>query len=232
MIGIIGAMEQEVGALMECMTDAVDKKAGISVIREGTLYGRQVLVARCGIGKVHAAMCAQAMLMTAPVDLLLNIGVAGALTEKTAIAHCVVATAAVQHDMDTSPLGDPVGMISGINRVYLPCDDKARDRLTAACKTVGIPCIPGVIATGDRFVEQKSEKNRLNALFGAEACDMEGAAIAQAAFEMGVPFAAYRCISDTLNGNGREYAENAALAARASRTLLKAFLESFESEPL
>ena len=81
MIGIIGAMEQEVGALMECMTDAVDKKAGISVIREGTLYGRQVLVARCGIGKVHAAMCAQAMLMTAPVDLLLNIGVAGALTE-------------------------------------------------------------------------------------------------------------------------------------------------------
>ncbi len=224
MIGIIGAMEQEVRALMDKMTDRTEKKAGISSICEGTLFGKRVLLARCGIGKVHAAMCAQAMLLTAPVDLLLNIGVAGALTEKTGIAHCVIATSAVQHDMDTSPLGDPPGMISGIDLVHLPCDEKAVRGLEAACERAGIPHVLGAVATGDRFVEDKNEKLRLNRLFGAEACDMEGAAIAQAAYEMGVPYAAYRCISDTLNGNGREYAENAARAAEASQRLLEQFL--------
>ncbi len=224
MIGIIGAMEQEVGALLEQMSDIRERKVGISLIREGTLWGKRVLLAQCGIGKVHAAMCAQAMLLNAPVELLLNIGVAGALTEKTGIAHCVIATSAVQHDMDTSPIGDPVGMISGINRVHLPCDEGAVARLKAACVRAGIPCVLGAIATGDRFVEREDEKRRLNALFGAEACDMEGAAIAQVAFEMGVPYAAYRCISDTLNGNGMEYALNAARAAAAGQTLLEVFL--------
>ena len=223
-IGIIGAMEQEVRALLEQMRGIEEKQVGISLIREGTLYGRRVMVARCGIGKVHAALCAQAMMLSAPLDLLLNIGVAGALSEKTGIAHCVIATSAVQHDMDTSPLGDPVGMISGINKVHLPCDEGAVARLQAACRETGTPFVLGAVATGDRFVESESEKKRLNALFGAEACDMEGAAVAQAAYEMGVPYAAYRCISDTLRGNGREYAENAARAAAAGQALLKAFL--------
>ncbi len=226
MIGIIGAMEQEVSSLTEKMTDTAERKAGPLTLREGPLYGRRVLVGRCGIGKVHAALCAQAMLLTAPLELLLNIGVAGALGEKTAIADCVIATSAVQHDMDTSPLGDPVGMISGIDLVHLPCDADAVRRLEAACEKTRTPFLLGAIATGDRFVEKKSEKERLRALFGAEACDMEGAAIAQTAYEMGVPYAAYRCISDTLNGNGREYFENAARAALASQALLKAFLEA------
>ena len=226
MIGIIGAMEKEVDALLTDMTEKAGRKAGISVITTGVLYGRRVAVARCGIGKVHAAMCAQALIMAEKPDLVINIGVAGALTEEADIADCGVPSAAVQHDMDTSPIGDPVGMISGIDLVYLPCDERAAAALRKAAAETGVKVFAGAVATGDRFVENIDEKRRIHGLFGADACDMEGGAIAQAAYELDVPFAMYRCVSDTLAGNGQEYAVNAGRAAAVSRAVLKRFLES------
>ncbi len=228
MIGIIGAMADEVDALREIMTEKEERTAGFSRITVGRLYGRRAAVARCGIGKVHAAMCAQALIMTQAPSLLLNIGVAGALTPDADIADCVIPASAVQHDMDTSPLGDPVGMISGIDLVYLPCDPGVAEQLKAAAGKTGTRVFSGCVATGDRFVEKTEEKLRLHSLFGADACDMEGAAIAQASYEMGVPFAMYRCISDTLAGNGQEYALNAGRAAEASRRILKAYMDSLE----
>ncbi len=229
MIGIIGAMEKEVDALRAAMTGAAERTVGISRITVGTLWGQRAAVARCGIGKVHAAMCAQALIMEERPSLILNIGVAGALTEEADIADCVVPSGAVQHDMDTSPLGDPVGMISGIDLVYLPCDERAAAALKAAAERCGVRVFTGAVATGDRFIERTEEKRRLHALFGADACDMEGAAIAQAAYEMGVPFAMYRCISDTLLGNGQEYALNADRAAAVSRRILKDWLEGYRA---
>ena len=224
MIGIIGAMPSEVDALRREMTDVTERKVGFSTIWEGTLCGKKTALALCGIGKVHAALCAQAMLLRYPLKLLLNIGGAGALIGEAAIADAVVADAAVQHDMDTSPLGDPRGMISGINLVELPCDRDAAGRLRAAAERCGIRCFSGNIATGDRFIERVEEKKELHTLFHASACDMEGAAIAQTAYEMGVPYAAYRCISDTLYGDGNEYAVNAGRACEAGAKLLRAFL--------
>ena len=122
-------------------------------------------------------------------------------------------------------VGDPVGMISGINLVYLPCDAAVTDALRAAARACGARVFEGAVATGDRFVEDIAEKRRLHAFFGADACDMEGAAIAQAAYELGVPFAMYRCVSDTLKGNGQEYALNAGRAAEVSRAVLRRWLE-------
>ena len=128
--------------------------------------------------------------------------------------------------MDTSPIGDPVGMISGINLIYLPCDESLRESLFRAAEAAGLNAQRGTIATGDRFLDRLEDKQRLRTLFGALACDMEGGAIAQAAYELGVPYAAYRCISDTLHGNGEEYVVNADRAADASHRLLRAWLES------
>ncbi len=227
MIGIIGAMPTEVDALRAAMTGTEELECGISRITSGLLCGKRVAVARCGIGKVHAAMCAQALILAEKPTLLLNIGVAGALTGEADIADCVVPSSAVQHDMDTSPLGDPVGMISGIGLVYLPCDPMAQEKLKAAAAKAGVRVFTGRIATGDRFVESPDEKRRLHSLFGADACDMEGAAVAQAAYEMGIPFAMYRCVSDTLTGNGQEYALNADRAAAVSQRILRDFLDSW-----
>ena len=222
--GIIGAMESEIRDLRASLTDeTVTQTAGMSFF-EGRLYGRDVVLARCGIGKVHAAMCTQVLIDRFHPQLLLNIGVAGALDGRLQIGDIAVADCAVQHDVDTTALGDPPGMISGPDCVYLPVDPDASARLKECADRLGIPHISGAVATGDRFVEKLSEKEKLAACFNAVACDMEGGAIAQVAMENGVPYAAYRAISDTLHGNGLEYSQNLIPAARASARMLEAFL--------
>ena len=119
-VGIICAMKSEAEQLLAAMTKLETKKIGSMEFHLGTIGKKEVVLCVCGIGKVFAAVCAQTMLLTFAPDCLINSGVAGSLTDALEILDIAVATELVQHDMDTSPLGDPVGMISGIKRVYLP----------------------------------------------------------------------------------------------------------------
>ena len=226
MIAIIGAMDTEIAALVSAMTDKTENRHGYAAVVTGNLWGCRAAVCRCGIGKVHAALAAQALIIESKPDLMLNIGVAGALFPEGAIGDTVVATAMVQHDVDTSPIGDPIGMISGINKVYLPCDEKYAAPLWEAAQAAGGVQFRGVIATGDQFIETQAQKTLIHERFGALVCDMEGGAIAQTAYEYGVPFGAWRCISDTMLGNGQEYAVNAAFAAERSQKVLRHFLKA------
>ena len=229
MLGIIGAMDKEVDALRNAMTDCREENLGFARCTVGTLWGAQVALARCGIGKVHAALCAQAMILRFPIDALLNIGVAGALRASLRIGDAVIAQSAVQHDIDTTPIGDPPGLISGPNIVHIPCDERLSALLRQAADQAGIRWESGAIATGDQFIVGTEKKNALADAFGAAACDMEGGAIAQCCYEMGVPYAAVRFISDTRDGDGREYAEKAEEACRAEERLLRVFLPLFQS---
>lgn len=224
MIAVIGAMDTEIRALIQEMKNVKTERAGYAVIASGELWGRPAAVCRCGIGKVHAAMAAQALILGYHPEALINIGVAGALWPEGGIGDVIIADKCVQHDMDTSPVGDPVGLISGIDIVYLPCDEKLAARLYERSAGVCAGRFRGVIATGDQFVAAPDKKALIRDRFGALTCDMESGAIAQAAYEYAVPFAAYRCVSDTLSGNGAEYMVNAALAAEKSRAVLRAFL--------
>ena len=224
MIAVIGAMDKEIQALAEDMSGIDAVRDGYASIVTGTLWGRRAAVCRCGVGKVHAALAAQALILRYRPEALINIGVAGALWPDARIGDAVIASACVQHDVDTSPVGDPVGMISGIDKVYLPCDEALSRRLYDKAGAVCAGRFTGVIATGDQFIDTVEKKKLIHDRFGALVCDMEGGAIAQTAYEYAVPFAAYRCVSDTLTGNGAEYRVNAALAAEKSRGILRAFL--------
>ena len=122
MIGIIAAMNVEMESLRSFMTDMTTETiSGITFV-SGTLEGKQVVTAVCGIGKVFAAMCAQTMILRYQPECIVNTGVAGTLSDKLTIGSIAVSSAVVQHDMDTSAIGDPVGLISGINKVLLPAD--------------------------------------------------------------------------------------------------------------
>lgn len=224
-IGIIGAMESEIASIAAKISDRSETCVAGMTFYEGTLYGRSVVVARAGVGKVHAAMCAQVMIERFAPGMVLNIGVAGALSEALKIGDLVIADAAVQHDVDTTAFGDPLGMISGPNTVLLPCDKDAADALSRAAGEAGMPFVRAVIATGDQFIAELSKKRALAAQFSAAACDMEGGAIAQVCMENKTPYAAYRAISDTLLGNGEEYTANLFVAAEHSARILKAYLE-------
>lgn len=229
MLGMIGAMDKEVDALRRQMADTEEKQTGFTRFTVGTLWGEQVCLAQCGIGKVHAALCTQSMITGFPVSAILNIGVAGALRPRLDIGDAVVADSAVQHDVDTSPIGDPVGMVSGPNIVHFPCDSALSSLLKQAAEEAGLRWESGAVATGDQFIVGTEKKNWLADFFGAAACDMEGGAIAQCCYEMGVPYAAVRLISDTRDGDGREYMEKALFACEQEERLLKKFIKLYQA---
>ena len=224
MLGIIGAMDKEVDALRSEMQGAEDGQIGFTRYTVGTLWGVKTCLARCGIGKVHAALCAQAMVLSFPVTALLNIGVAGALRETLNVGDVVIARSAVQHDIDTTPLGDPPGLISGPGIVHIPCDDSLAGLLKEAAEKAGLYAEEGAVTTGDQFIVGLEKKRKLARDYGAAACDMEGGAIAQCCYEMNVPYAAVRAISDTRDGDGREYMDKALEACRSEERLLRRFL--------
>ena len=222
MVGIIGAMSVEVEALKDAMTDKTSERiSGIDFVC-GVLCGREVVVAQCGIGKVFAAMAAQTMILRFGVDTVINTGVAGTLTDKLGIADVAISTACVQHDMDTSAIGDPVGLISGINVIELPADAQLGACVAEAAGELGIKCVSGIIASGDQFVSSAERKQYIVDNFGAIACEMEGAAIAHVCYVNGVRCVVIRAISDSADGTAHmDYGEFVKIAAANSAKILK-----------
>lgn len=201
MIGIIGAMDIEMDYIKSFLSDVeIIKESGIDFVK-GTAFGKSVVAAKCGIGKVYAALCAQTMILKFSPEVIVNTGVAGSLVKGLSVLDVVVADKVCQHDMDTSPLGDPKGLISGINRIFFECDESARKALEKAVSSMELKCVSGTVASGDRFVADDALKAEINDEFGACACEMEGGSIGHVCFVNNVPFSVLRAISD---GDGGE----------------------------
>ncbi len=227
MIGILCALDQELEELLKRIeNEEHHKKCGYDYIT-GQICGKQVILCKCGVGKVNAAVCAQTMILSWPVKLVINSGVAGALREPFEIGDICVATDLVQHDVDTSALGDPVGFVSTVNQSSFRCAEWAVSGILRAAKSIeGVRALPGRIASGDQFVYQQDVKDRIVRLFDASAVEMEGGAIAQVCFINGVDCAVIRAISDSSSGQHHmEYQEFMPLAARTSANVVVKFLE-------
>ena len=225
MIGIIAAMNVEMDGLRAHMEGPVSETvSGITFVR-GVIEGREVVTAVCGIGKVFAALCAQTMILRYAPEAIINTGVAGTLTDELSIGDLAVSSCVVQHDMDTSAIGDPVGLISGINMVEIPADSALTDRLCAAAHSLGIRTVKGCIASGDQFVASPGRKTFIADTFSAIACEMEGAAIGQVCFVNQVPFCVLRAISDSADGSSHmDYPTFVQMAAEQSVALLRRFM--------
>lgn len=194
MIGIIGAMDSETQGLKNLICDKNTKTiSGIEFVW-GKLNGKDVVCAKCNPGKVNSALCAQAMILKFKPDVIINSGVAGSLTKELNIYDVAIAKNCVQHDFDTSPLGSPVGMIDGLNKIYFECDSHAVETLKKACENEKY--MLGTIASGDVFVSGKEMKDRITKNFNAIACEMEGASIAHVCYVNDVKFGILRVISD------------------------------------
>lgn len=220
-IGIIGAMAPEMDAIKDRIQNPhAEDISGIRFVR-GSLQGIEVIAATCGIGKVFAGMCAQTMILTYQPDLIINIGVAGSLTSDLNIGDIAVGTSVVQHDMDTTGIGDPAGMISGINEIYLPCSEDEARMLAACAQALGFHCQRGVVATGDIFMQDAQRKKQVAETFEAICCEMEGGGIGQVCYVNGVPFCILRAISDNGDENATEDYQMSleAAADRASQVL-------------
>ena len=229
MIGIIAAMKAEIESVKQEMTDkTVEIFSGIEFV-SGKFRGKEAVVAQCGIGKVFAAICTQTMILKYNPDLIINTGVGGTLTKELSVGDIAVSTDVVQHDMDTSPLGDPVGLVSGINIVHFPADEKIVNCLSECASCLGINNRQGTIASGDQFIASSSKKDYIKENFNAIACEMEGAAIGHVCYVNKVPFAVVRAISDSADdSSGMDYGEFLVLAAERSFGVIGKFVENFD----
>lgn len=198
MIGIIGAMEDEVAALKEAMEIQEITKEASMVFCRGILCGREAVIVRSGIGKVNAGICAQILISRFGADILINTGIAGSLDAGIDIGDMVISTDAVHHDMDATIFGDPVGQVPRMDTLAFPADQKLVELAKAANEKANpdIHTFTGRIASGDQFIADSETKKRIVEQFGALCTEMEGAGIAQAAYLNQVSYVIIRAISD------------------------------------
>lgn len=198
MIGIIGAMEEEVAALKEAMDVQETVEYASMKFCRGTLYGKPAVVVRSGIGKVNAGICAQILADKFGVDALINTGVAGSLDARINIGDIVISQDAVQHDMDATTFGDPLGQVPQLDTFSFPADPVIVEKARKANEKVNpqIQTFVGRIASGDQFVADKAVKDRIVENFRALCTEMEGAAVAHAAYLNQIPCVIIRAISD------------------------------------
>lgn len=229
MIGIIGAMDIEVEKLKKLLTDTKKEKVSGVEFHSGKLGEAEVVVAKCGIGKVFAAICAETMILRYEPEIIINIGVAGGLAEGLKIGDIVIADGVVQHDMDTTALGDPLGFLADIGLIKITADKDAVDILKKACDKLCINYETGTIASGDQFISDAAVKKRIKDTFSAKACEMEGASIGQVCCVNGVPFAVLRAISDGANDDAKlDFPTFAAMAAENSAKVIELFINTFK----
>ena len=223
MLGIIGAMEIEVNRIIEQMEDvSVTDKAGMSFF-EGKWNGNDVVVVRSGIGKVNAAVCAQILADTFHADAIINTGIAGSLKNEINIGDIVLSTDAIQHDMDAQGFGYAPGVIPQMEVSDFQADEKLIELAKKCCAEVcpDIQVFTGRVVSGDQFISDKKKKEWLSSQFEGLCAEMEGAAIAQAAYLNHVPFLIIRAISDKADDSATmDYPEFEAMAAENSVKLL------------
>jgi adenosylhomocysteine nucleosidase len=226
-LGIIGAMQIEIENLKPSIKNQKTSTiSGVNFI-EGEVNGVPVVAAVSGIGKVFAAICTEIMLLHFGVDHVINIGVAGSLVPTLKVLDVAVAESAVQHDMNTTAVGDPLGLISGINVINFEADADLRKNVTDVLSARGINYEVGVIASGDLFVDTNKQRETIRTRFDAIAADMEGASIAQTCYVNKVPFTLIRSISDA-DGSAMDYNTFAGKAAEQSIAIVLDVIEKLK----
>ena len=221
-IGIIGAMDIEVAALKEMMADPSVGTISGADFYSGVINGAEVVAVVAGVGKVNAAVAAQTMILTYAPDYVINIGVAGGLHGGFKIGDIAVAAAVVEHDMDTTTVGDPPGFISGLNTVYIKCDDRLMKIMKSAAEKCGVHAVSGIIASGDQFISSGLARKKIIDNFGAVAAEMEGAAVGHVCAMNGVKFGVMRAISDGADDDSHMDYPTFAKAAAASSVKIAA----------
>ena len=201
MIGLAYAMSGEIQSILDSTgAKLLETVCGVSIyeIEPG------LLAYTGGIGKVNAAMSAQLFIDRYHPDWIVNAGVAGSFLDLP-IGTIVLADCFVQHDVDTTPMGDPIGLVSTVNRIEFPTSEV--ERTSAILKALGVSCRTGKVATGEVFMTKGERADWVARTFSPTLCEMEGGAVAQVCLRNGVKFAALKSVSDRLcqENNAEEY---------------------------
>jgi adenosylhomocysteine nucleosidase len=241
MIGIIGALEEELAILKGAMEHIETARTACFDFVTGALCGREVVLLRCGVGKVQAAAGATALIMRYAPEVVINTGCAGGVTPAGAVplnfGDAVIGDQLVYHDVDVTVFGYAMGQLPGHSSAYFSSPANlvnALERAVVAAREAGeVPAdfkaIPGLIASADTFMADSQKILALQTVFpGVRAVEMEGTAIAHACALFDVPCAVLRCLSDIAGEESTvTYDEYLPAAARNSSAIIRRFCSSW-----
>ncbi|MGF1909341.1 5'-methylthioadenosine/adenosylhomocysteine nucleosidase [Vibrio kasasachensis] len=200
---IVGAMDVEIEGILPTLTNVEEKTIGKHLFHVGQLNNKPVVVTKSGVGKVNAALTTTLLATEFNVSSIIFTGIAGASGPELEPMDVVISTGLVQHDVDLTVFGSPMGLLDGYeNRVFLPSDALVKQALEAAQTALGKEQVTtGIIASGDQFIANKEKVAYLYKEFQAKAVEMEGAALAQVADQFDIPYVVIRTISDKADGS-------------------------------
>ena len=209
MIGIIASMEEELNYIKESMEDVKIKNINNTDYVIGNLHGKDVVVVRCFTGKVYMALTAQKLIDNFDLDLIINCGVAGGLKDGMHIGDVVLATNAIQSDMDVRGLGYEIGQVPDIEIKDFKQYEKINETSKEFVQNYDFKVYFGNIMTADKFVSSKEDKEYLIEQFDGYCTDMETASLGEVCYVNKINFAGIRGISDSADeGANTDFREN------------------------
>ena len=227
-IGIIGAMDEEI----ELLLNKIDISETINIAKMkfycGTIQGKEVVLVRCGIGKVNASVCTQILISEFKVTHIVNTGVAGAVYDELNIGDLVISKNVIQHDFNAKGFGYKQGEIPRLDKYIFDGDSYLIDISQRVSTEIlkETKALVGTILSGDIFVASPKTKEKLWSEFNGYCTEMEGAAIGHTCYLNDIPFVILRSMSDKADGSAHNnFNEFVEMAAKNSSLLIEKMVE-------
>jgi len=196
MIGIIGAMDEEIELLKSRMTDKQEEKVANCLFIQGKLEDVPVVLLKSGVGKANAAMATTILAERYQPNLVINTGSAGGFSETLEVGDIVISTEVVYHDVDATAFNYEYGQVPGMPASFVS-DPELVEWTEEAVKPLDVNSAKGLIATADTFMSDPARvafaREKFPSMIAAE---MEAAAIAQVCWQYNLPFVVIRALSD------------------------------------
>ena len=194
--GIICAMEEEIKALRAQLTNANEENIANMIFYSGQINDHEVVLVRAGIGKVQAGVTTAFLIENFKVDAVINSGSAGGIGTGLAVGDLVLSTGAAYHDASATVFGYKPGQLPQQPQIF-EADQELLQAVSEAASQAGLQVKPGLIVTGDQFVSSQAQSAAIKEIYPqALCCEMEGAAVAQVAYQFDKPFLIVRAMSD------------------------------------
>ena len=194
--GIICAMEEEIKELRAQLTNANEENIANMIFYSGKINDHEVVLVRAGIGKVQAGVTTAFLIENFKVDAVINSGSAGGIGTGLAVGDLVLSTGAAYHDASATVFGYKPGQLPQQPQIF-EADQELLQAVSEAASQAGLQVKPGLIVTGDQFVSSQAQIAAIKEIYPqALCCEMEGAAVAQVAYQFDKPFLIVRAMSD------------------------------------
>jgi adenosylhomocysteine nucleosidase len=227
MIGIIGAMTEELNVILKEVKDLKEVKLKIKTFYTGKISEKEVVIVLAGIGKVNAGITTSILIENFDVTSVINIGVAGG---QKGVLHkdVVISQEVLYHDVNVTYFSDkPHGQIPGSEPLFY-ADKSLLEKTISIMNKLDINYKVGKIASGDQFITKLESIKEVNAIYeDIYAVEMEAAAIAHACTLYNIPFIIYRSISDLID-NEKQHLDFYEFLEEASENATKVLKELIE----